>query len=197
MTNACARSSSLKSNVRGATVVEFALIIPALAITILAFIDLGYRMFLTSQVQGTLQQAARLASIGDSTETQVDNFVKDQLSALVDTQYVKITKRSYTDFSRVGKPEKITSDTDPKGQYNRGDCFEDANGNGSYDISGGANGLGGADDIVYYEIEVDYPRLVPLGGLLGWGPREIVKANTVLRNQPFAEKAKPEIVCAK
>jgi Flp pilus assembly protein TadG len=187
---------SFKRDVRGVTAVEFALIIGPLAFVILAFMDLGHRIFLIAQVNGTLHQAARMASIGNTSGDQIDLYVKNRIAALVDTQYVTITKRAYTDFSHVGKPEKITTDTAPTGAYNKGDCFEDANGNAAFDANGGTSGLGGADDIVHYEVVIDYPRLVPLGGL-GWGAREIVKANTVLKNQPYALKAKPVIVCTK
>ncbi len=196
MTNLRSGLGSLAADNRGATVVEFAIIILPLAFAILAFIDLGHRIFLSAQLNGTLQQAARLASIGNSTGDQIDDYVKKDLSPLIATQYIKITKRSYSDFSRVGKPEKITSDTAPIGEYNKGDCFEDGNSNGSYDLSGGSNGLGGADDIVNYEVEIDYPRLIPLGGF-GWSARQIVKANAVLKNQPYALKARPATVCEK
>lgn len=186
----------IRADSRGVTIVEFAIVVVPLALAILAFMDLGHRIFLTAQLNGTLHQAARMASIGDTPGEEIDSYVKSRISALIDPQHVKITKRAYTDFSRVGKPEKITSDTTPKGAYNVGDCFEDGNGNGQYDASGGSTGLGGADDIVHYEVEINYPRFVPLGGL-GWGSREIVKANTVLKNQPYALKAKPSVVCTK
>jgi len=95
----------------------------------------------------------------------------------------------------VGKPEKITTDTAPLGSYNSGDCYEDANGNGSYDMALGSDGLGGADDIVYYEVTVSMPRIFPMAKMLGWSATQSTKATTIVRNQPWANQAKPAIKC--
>ena len=46
--------------------------------------------------------------------------------------------------------------------------------------------MGGADDIVRFEVTMTYPRIVPLGGFLGWSNNQTITQNTVLRNQPFA-----------
>ena len=92
-----------------------------------------------------------------------------------------VTKKSYYNFSRVGKPEKITTDTAPLGSFNTGDCFEDSNGNGSYDSSAGSTGLGGADDIVFYQVTVSMPRLFPMAKLLGWSATQTATANATIR----------------
>ena len=196
MTHAKQRRRPLRSDARGATLAEFGIIIIPFCFVLLAFLDFGHRLFLTAQLHGTLQQAARLASIGNSSENDIDNYVKNSVAPLIDRNYVTINKQSYTNFSRIGKPEKITSDTAPIGSYNVGDCFEDGNGNGSYDATGGRSGLGGADDIVHYEVAVSFPRMLSMKGF-GWSERETVKANMVLRNQPYAVQAKPAVVCTK
>ena len=49
---------------RGATIVEFALISPVMCLLLLGLIDLGYRTYVTSVVQGAIQEAARTATVG-------------------------------------------------------------------------------------------------------------------------------------
>lgn len=178
----------------GTTIVEFAMVILPLSLVLTAFLDLGHRIYLEAQLQGTIQQAARLAAIGDTSGDEIDAFVRQSLDPLTDPDKIEISKRSYSNFSDVGKPEKITSDTDPQGAFNEGDCFEDANGNGSFDASGGREGLGGADDILRYEVRITYPRIVPVG-VLGWSPEQTLTANTVIRNQPYATQDQPAVVC--
>jgi hypothetical protein len=109
---------------------------------------------------------------------------------------ISIVKKSYYNFSRIGKPEKILTDTAPLGTYNSGDCFEDANGNGTYDTNGGASGLGGADDVVYYEVTVSMPRLFPMAKLLGWPANQTATSSVIIRNQPWANQASPTKVCS-
>jgi hypothetical protein len=99
---------------------------------------------------------------------------------------VTTATQSYYEFSGVSQPEKIVSDTVPLNAYNPGDCFEDVNGNNAYDTDRGRSGTGNADDIVRYSVTITFPRILPLGTLMGWGPTQTLTSNTVLRNQPYA-----------
>lgn len=174
---------------KAATIVEFAMILPALCVLLLGIFELGYRSYAASIVQGALHEAARMATVGGVTMTQIDNRVKQRLSNFATNSTVTTRTTSYYDFAGVGRPEKITSDTAPFGTYNATDCFEDANGNGSYDLDRGRSGQGNADDIVRYEVSMSFRRIVPIGGFLGWSDNETITANTVLRNQPYAGRA--------
>lgn len=190
-----AKSLRRLRDARGVTLVEFALIAPSLCMTLLAFTDFGYRSYVDSVLQGALLQAARSATVGDKTGAQIDQQVNDSLKAFSSGATVTIVKKSYEDFSGVKKPEKITEDTAPIGTYNKGDCFEDANGNGTYDLDQGKGGLGGAEDIVDYEVSITFPRLVPMGGFLGLDNTQTISGSTVLRNQPYAARSSSAIVC--
>jgi Flp pilus assembly pilin Flp len=170
----------------GATIVEFAMILPALCVLLLGIFDLGYRSYAASVVQGALHEAARMATVGGVTMDEIDARVQTRLSNFATNATVETETTSYYDFAGVSMPEKITSDTAPTGEYNEGDCFEDANDNQTYDLDRGRGGMGGADDIVRYQVSITFPRIVPIGGFLGWSDTETITANTVLRNQPFA-----------
>jgi hypothetical protein len=184
----------------GATLVEFAMIAPALCLTLLALVDLGYRAYVASVMQGVIHEAARQASVGDRTIDQVDEFVEQRLAVFNgEGDELEIEKTSYADYADYDRPEKITSDTAPVGEYNDTDCFEDANGNGEYDTDRGrADSLGGAEDIVHYRVTLTFNRIVPLGGqvhFLGLSDTQTVSASTLMRNQPFAGRTGAAILC--
>jgi Flp pilus assembly pilin Flp len=183
------RIRRLHGDARGATIVEFAMILPALCVLLLAIFELGYRSYAASVLQGALHEAARMATVGGVTQAQIDARVRQRLSNFTSQGTVTINTRSYYDFAGVSIPERITSDTTPLGTYNVGDCYEDANGNGQFDLDRGRTGLGGADDIVRYEVSFTVPRLFPIDRFLGWSSSETISGNTVLRNQPFAGRS--------
>lgn len=188
----------LQRNRRGATLMEFGLIAGPLILTIMAICDLGYQSYLRSVARGVLERAARSASVGTLNGDQIDAYVKEQMSTIAakNSEDPQIVKKSYYDFSRVNKPEKITEDTAPLGTYNVGDCYEDANNNNNYDTNSGSTGLGGADDIIYYEVTIRMPRLFPMAKILGWSETQSVTATTMLRNQPWANQETPVERCS-
>lgn len=190
------RIRDLRGDQRGATAVELAFIALPLFGALLGVIDFGYRMYLGAVVEGTVHRAARLATVGDLPAEDVDTYIRSQLRTFSEHATIDIEKKSYPEYSGVGKPEKITSDTYPFGEYNPGDCYEDSNGNGQYDTDGGRTGIGGSDDIVYYRVTATFRRVVPLTKIFGFSPEETVSSNTVLRNQPYAAQTVPTVRCS-
>lgn len=184
----------LRGDARGATLVEFALILPALIVLLLAIFELGYRSYAASVLQGALHEAARMATVGGVTQAQIDAAVRRRLSNFSSHGTVAITTSSYYDFAGVRMPERITNDTAPIGTYNVGDCYEDANNNGAYDLDRGRAGMGGSDDIVRYEVSFTAPRIVPIHRFLGWSASQTISGNTVLRNQPYAGRSNSAVV---
>jgi len=179
----------IRTDRSGATIVEFAMILPALCVLLLGIFELGYRSYAASLIQGALHEAARMATVGGIPMTTIDAHVKQRLSNFANNATVTTQTTSYYDFAGVAMPEKITQDTAPLGTYNAGDCYEDANGNSSYDLDRGRGGMGNADDIVRYQITMTYPRILPVDSFLGWSSTETIVSNTVLRNQPFAGRS--------
>ena len=180
----------LRRDARGATLVEFALILPALCMLLMAIFGLGYRAYAASVLQGAIQEGARMASVGGVSQAQIDARVRYRLSNFAGNRStITITTSSYADFTGVSMPERITGDTTPIGTYNTGDCYEDANGNGQFDMDRGRTGLGGADDIVRYQVTMTYPQIVPVGRFLGWSDTETITGSTALRNQPYAGRS--------
>ena len=179
---------ALRRDAKGATIVEFALILPVMCMMLLGTLDLGYRSYVASVVQGALHDAARMATVGGVTTAQIQTYVTNKLQAFSRNATITTTTRSYSDYSGVKVAETITNDTAPFGVYNQGDCFQDANGNGSYDTDRGRSGTGGSEDVVYFEVTMTYPHIMPVGKLFGWSGDVTTVQNTVLRNQPFAAR---------
>lgn len=191
--SACAGAAparpSLGKDSRGATLVEFAFVAPILALTILGLFDLGYKSYVSAVLQGTLHEAARMATVGDKTNAQIDAAVNTRLGSFSRGSTITVAKKSYSDFTGVKVAEKITSDTVPLNTYNSTDCYEDYNGNGAYDTDRGKSGMGASEDVVNYEITITYPRLFPLTKLMGLPTTDSVRGSTVLRNQPFGARS--------
>jgi hypothetical protein len=193
----------VRRNERGVSVVEFGLLAPVLCMLLLGILDLGQRMYLMSVLQGTLFRAARKATVGDQSSAQIDTFVNNELKDFKKNATVTITKKSYSDFTGVKQLETITSDTAPVGTYNAGtsaaspaDCYEDTNSDWKRDEKG-VSGLGQSDEIVYYQVSITYPRVVPLFKFLGFSDTETVTANTVMQNQPYGAQvpSTPPVRC--
>jgi Flp pilus assembly protein TadG len=176
----------LRDDRSGVTIIEFAMVAPVMLLLLLGFFDLGYRAYASSVLQGALHDAARMATVGGYTMAQIDARVKTRLGNFAARSTVDTEADSYYDFSGVSQPEKVVSDTAPVGSYNPGDCFEDVNSNSRYDTDRGRSGTGSADDIVRYSVTITFPRILPLGSLMGWGNTQTLTSNTVLRNQPYA-----------
>jgi Flp pilus assembly protein TadG len=181
---------------KGATLVEFAFILPALCVLLLGIFELGYRSYAASVIQGALHEAARMAAVGGVSMTQIDARVRERLNTFSNHGTVATQTSSYLDFAGVQQAERITSDTVPTGSFNPGDCFEDANGNSTYDLDRGQSGTGNADDVVRYQVTFTYTRLFPIGSFIGWSNTETITSSTVLRNQPFAGRSTTRpIIC--
>jgi Flp pilus assembly pilin Flp len=179
---------ALRRDSGGATIVEFALILPVMCGLLVGVVDLGYRSYVSSIVQGALHEAARMGTVGGISNDTIAAHVRTRLRNFSRDATVTVTTRSYAEFSGVRTPETITQDTVPLGQYNPGDCYQDFNGNGQYDLDRGRTGMGNAEDVVYFEVQMVYPRIVPVGNFFGWSDNVTINQNTVLRNQPFAAR---------
>lgn len=171
----------------GVTIVEFALIAPALMVLLLGVFDLGYNVYTNEMLQGAIQRAARGSTIqgAEGNQAYLDGIVTKEVHSVAANATLTFERKSYASFSRVGRPEDYT-DSNADNICDNGEPYEDANGNGKWDLDPGASGFGGARDAVLYTVTVKYPRLVPINAFLpGLNKDFTLKATTVLRNQPY------------
>lgn len=179
--------SHLLRDERGVTIVEFALIAPALMVLVLGIFDLGYNAYTNQMLQGAIQRAARASTMEGAAgnAAALDGRVASEVHAVAANASLSFDRKSYNSFSQVGRPEDFT-DLDNDGLCDNGEPFEDANGNGVWDRDPGTAGFGGARDAVLYTVTVKYPRLLPIASFLpGMSADVTLASSTVLRNQPY------------
>ena len=171
---------------RGVAAVEFALVAPALLLTIMGIFDLGYNIYANTMVQGAIQQAARDSTIegADARLAQIDTTVTDAVRGVVPNATIVFSRRAYANFTDVARAEDFT-DSDGNDSCDNGEPFEDANRNGTWDTDRGSTGQGGARDAVLYSVTVTYPRGFPMARMIGLPETVTTDAITVLRNQPY------------
>lgn len=186
-------SAGLAADADGVTTVEFALIAPVLMMLLMGLMDLAYNMYTSQMLQGAIQSAARNSTIEGAANNPgaVDRIVTRAVKAIAPNATLQFDRQAYTNFTDVNRPEDYT-DLDGDGTCNNGEPFEDANGNGSWDVNTGTAGFGGARDAVLYTVTVRYPRAFPIARLIpGQSDTFELRAATVLRNQPFGASSNP------
>lgn len=189
---------------RGATIMEFGLILAPLCVVLLGAFDLGYQSYVRSVLQGVLNDVARAASVeapefageGETLEERIAENVEERVNSIARNATYDIDQTNFYEFAGVGRAEKLMTDVNDNGQYDPGDCFEDLNDNGQFDLSAGRAGRGGADDVVFYEVTVTMPRMLPVTGLIGLPDEYNIVARAAIRNQPYTRQNVPQTVCA-
>lgn len=191
----------------GATIVEFALIAMPMCVLLIGGLELGYNSYVRSTMQGALNDAARRAAVeypaidvdGDTVEEQVETMIRQTVRHVAPKAAISVKQKSYFEFSSIGDPEKLMTDNNDNGKFDSGDgdCFEDANGNGTFDEDQGkSNSHGGANDVVLYTATVEAPRILPLDAFIpSVGKKVSYKLRAAVRNQPYANQATPAVIC--
>ncbi|MCX7284944.1 MAG: pilus assembly protein [Novosphingobium sp.] len=187
----------------GAAAVEFAMIILPLTVVMMGTYDIAYQFYLRSVVQGALNDVARTASLeapafdctGTTLIDQIQCAVKKRSSVIAQDATFDIVVKNYFDFSTVGRSEKLVTDYNKNGAYDTGDCFVDLNENGVFDVAAGRLGVGGGDDVVFYEVTVTMPRVFPVADFMPISKNYSIVAQTALRNQPYTRQKIPPTVC--
>lgn len=178
---------------RGVTVVEFAVVAPVLCLLLIGAFDIGHTLYMKAAVNGALQKAARDSTLESGTEAErqaeIDARVTANVHVLAPGADVAFTRRVYRTFSAASaaRAEDYT-DTNRNNTCDQGEPYEDANHNSFWDRDGGAAGQGGAKDAVVYTATITYPHMFPLYRFIGGSSQAVIKASTVLRNQPYGDQ---------
>lgn len=189
----------LRRNERGTALIEFALTAPLFLLLLMGVFDYCWQMYAQQVLQGSVNEAARLSTLESFVDDQseLDGRVIERVQTVFRDSEVSFSRKAYESFDQVGKPEPLT-DKNGNGTWDTGECFEDLNGTGSWEADRGANGNGGADDIILYEVSMKFERVLPVWFMLGEDRETTLVATTVLRNQPFdVNGATREVICNK
>lgn len=197
MTLVTRRLRKLTTDRRGATIVEFALITPAMMLLLMGLGDMLYQEYAQAVLNGAVQKAARDSGIeGGATQTAtIDGKVIAMVQTVAKNATFVSSRKNYDTFTAVA-PEPFT-DTNGNGIRNAGECYSDINGNGQWDSDPGATGQGGANDVTLYTMTITYPRIFPVASLFGWSSTNTISAQTLLKNQPYAAQTvtTPATIC--
>lgn len=180
--------------VRGAALMEFALVLPLMLMLILGGVELGHTMYVKSILIGKLQKAARDMSLegaaNASTITDIETAVTSGVRQVMASADVTYDARSFHDYRDAAHRPEEFGDANHDGVCNNGEAFVDSNGNGQWDADGSREGRGGAKDVVMLTATVTYHRF-GLGRFLASDPNVRLEATTLLRNQPSTTQSQP------
>lgn len=188
----------------GAVLVEFAILVVPLLMVVLGFCELGYRGYVRSTLQGSLNDVARAATVenpkltggaGTTLEDRIKQRLSTRMGLLSKDATYDFKINNFRNFGSVGTAEALVTDVNSNGKYDPGDCWEDSNPNKSFDLSAGQSGVGGADDVVVYDVTMTTPHLFPVMGLFKVSNDFDVKATTMVRTQPYSNQRVAEVTC--
>lgn len=182
--------TDLARDIRGNTIIEFAVIAPVMIGMICGGMELGNTMMARTQLEGAMVEAARVATASlDDTEEErkvaVENTVRTVMASypLQTGRRVGVDIAVYKTFS-TAYPEVYT-DLNRNGRYDLGEPYTDRNRNGRWDPAVPlTSSMGGPGDVV--AIKVTYPRQMLFGAAGSmWGLSRFLDmtATTVVRNE--------------
>jgi Flp pilus assembly protein TadG len=177
----------LIGDTRAAALTEFAITAPVFLMTMMAIFDFSMLLYAKSVLSGAVNRAARDSSLelNNSSQSALDAAVTAQVRTVFQDGTLAYSRRAFDSFDDVDKPEQLT-DSNGNGTRDAGECFTDTNGNGSWDTLRGSNGQGTGDEVVQYTATLTINRLFPGWKMLGQPQSSVIRATTILRNQPFA-----------
>jgi Flp pilus assembly pilin Flp len=178
------RSRPTLGDERGATLVEFALVVPVLLMLIMGMCELAHQIYVQATLSGAVEKAGRDSGLESylGNSAALDAKVELQVHAVAANAAIIENRSSFSNFASIGAEPYV--DANKNGQYDAGESFTDINCNGVWD-SFGVSGQGGANDAVVYKVTATYNRLFPLLGRIGLPNPVTLTAQTILKNQPY------------
>lgn len=181
----------------GATILEFAFVLPPMLFLFMGGSEIVYQVYVQSILDGAIQKAGRDSAIQGGAEgaAAIDAKVLDMVH-VVAKQATFATPPSrvfYNSFSSM--KGEVFHDKNDNGRREVGECYDDINNNKRWDADPGQTGQGGANDVTLYTVTISYPRLFPVGALMGWATTQRLTARTLLKNQPYASQAVVTSIC--
>jgi Flp pilus assembly protein TadG len=199
----------LRDEERGAAAIEFALLVPPFLMLLMGSFDMAYQAYVRSTAQGAVETLTRSATIQGADEAAIKKRLEDTVHQVAPRATVAITRGSVSRFSNFDAMERLTLDlnnngaldgpvdTDNNGIKDKSDCWEDIDDNGIRNVVlVGKDGIGGADDIVRYNVQVTFDRLFPVWKLFNMPMTATVSAATLVRRQPYEAQKAATIRCA-
>jgi Flp pilus assembly protein TadG len=190
-----ARLRRLRGDTRAVTVVEFAIVTPVLMLLLLGLFDLLYQRYVQTVLDGAVIKAGRDSSLevssSENAGKKLDAAVQKVVATVAADATIRSERRSYATFAAM-KPEPFR-DANGDGLRQRGECYDDINGNGRWDADPGIKSQGGANDVTRYTVWITYPRLFAASAIVGGEKTNTVSSSTILKNQPYRVQQRIEV----
>lgn len=174
----------------GATAIEFAVIIPVLALLLFGIFEFTAIMLVSNIMESATSISSRLGKTGYSDaslsrEETILASVEARAGVLIDPAKLTVTSKFYEQFDQIGDAEPW-SDANGNGIAEVGE-YTDINGNAQYDTDMGLSGYGNAEDIVVYTVHYPWAVMTPiLRELIGDAQGNFpLSAHAVVKNEPY------------
>ncbi|MDB5725881.1 MAG: hypothetical protein JWQ16_2635 [Novosphingobium sp.] len=188
--------AALAGDERGATLLEFAFVMPVLVAMLMFLFDTGFYLYARSILGGEVQTAGRRSALETATvanQALLDANVQTAVLRLVKNGQVSFSRMAYKSYGRAQAKAESFTDTNGNGVCDNGEAFDDGNNNGVRDLDTGLAGQGNAKDVTIYTATLQYDRMFPLARLLGWSNRVSMSSTTILRNQPYDKQVEATV----
>lgn len=172
----------------GATIIEFAIVVPMFMLLLLGIMDIGQMVYGKSVLSGAVRAAARSSSLETRSTAQADAMVLDMVGKVLPGATLETSRTSYVDFNDIGRAEKW-NDSNANGRCDVNETYTDENRSGTWDEEIGQSGSdGGANDVVVYTVNASFDPAFKVPLLPSrWGRRTLT-ATAVTKNQPFGSQ---------
>lgn len=176
---------------KGATLVEFAFLVPVYFLILFAIVEFSLVLFTSSMLEGAVREASRFGITGSdgnggvSREEYITQIIEKNTITLIEPEKMVIETQVYNQFDQIGQAEPYADDNG-NGGYDTGESFTDINGNGAWDEDMGLAGLGGPGDVVVYTINYPWSIMTPMmGKLIGDNGVLRLSSSIAVRNEPY------------
>ena len=187
-----AQAQRAKACDRGAAAVEFMLVMPIFLASSGGLLEFGYDAYLRSQLGGIVSNAARDITLESSADQTAQNALNAQVSAAVlqiePKAQIRFKTESFRSYESARDPAEPFVDANDNGVCDKGESYEDLNGDSVYSANSAISGLGDADDVAVYTVTVSYDRLFGFMRAMGLDRRAEYTVTRMLKIQPYSSK---------
>ncbi|MBU6267799.1 MAG: pilus assembly protein [Sphingomonadales bacterium] len=175
---------ALRRDDAGNTILEFAMVAPVFFVLLLGTANMGQMIYGKIVLNGAIEVAARASSLESGDTTAADAMVRKIVGPILPGATYTITRFNYYDFADVNRAEKFT-DTNGDGVCDNSESYIDENGDGIWNPDIGDTGQGSANDVVVYQVRVQYTPLFKVPFMPNQWSQFTLNSKAVRKNQPF------------
>ncbi|MFY7835924.1 MAG: TadE/TadG family type IV pilus assembly protein [Novosphingobium sp.] len=173
---------------QGATIVEFAIVLPLFMVFLVGLLDIGQMVYGKSVLTGAVHRAARASGTETRNVTQADATVLAAIRPVLPGVTIASSRTSYFDFSDIGRPEKW-NDANGNSTCDNNEIYTDENRSGQWEEDvGKQDSAGDANDVVVYRVTASFEPMFKVPFLPERWSNRTLSATAVVKNQPFGNQ---------